>query len=814
MAALLLAVVVPAPVDAAILPAGCVDDGPTISCTFDFTGSTQTWTVPDGVTSATVDLYGASGGDAPNGASGGNGAHVRAAVPVTAGDVHVIEVGGEGSAFNELKPDGPGPSAYNGGGPGYNTTDSIGDETELVSQPRGARGGGGATDFRTASGALDDRLVVAGGGGGAAYSGTWISDPDCCIVLPFTVHGGAGGSSGTAGSNGNVAVTAPGGDGGGAGSATGPGSAGAGHDSIDSYGSYPATPASDGSLGQGGTGGNGFIGSPGGGGGGGYFGGGGGGGGSLNPVSFLIVSIAGGGGGGGGSSFLTSSAVSSSVVEGDHDGNGKAVITWAWPSDDTTQPTVEIEEGSLQADPTTASPIVFDVEFSEAVTGVGNDDIELSGTAGATTAAVTANSGTRYTVEVSGMTSSGTVIAKVKAGAAVDDAENTSVESTSEDNTVQYNKPDTSIPSVTIAKKSGQTDPATTTPIEFTALFSESVTGFADADVDLTGTAGATSAVITGSGTTYNVAVSGMTSSGTVIAKVKAGAATDGTNSSTASGAASVTYDKPPSVFDPGPATSISGDLRVGSTLTAGEGSPSPTPDSYIYRWFANGVQIGGATGKTFILTSAQTGKTITVEVTALKSGYTSKSNTSAPTGVVKDLVARHLELETTSSTYAGTSISVELEKLSKFEPYTIRIDNVVVKTGTADSDGEVDTTMTVPLNLPSGNHAITGTGAFADRFDSDALKLKSPSDLDVELKSSVKKGGTQKVEVDDLLRGEQVQVRYDGNLVSPPSASGNSSGEYRVTFPVGTSTGTHTVKVTGTYDGRSVTKRFKVTYS
>ena len=40
----------------------------------------------------------------------------------------------------------------------------------------------------------------------------------------------------------------------------------------------------------------------------------------------------------------------------------------------------------------------------------------------------------------------------------------------------------------------------------------------------LSGTAGATTAVVTGSGTTYNVAVSGMTTSGTVVANVLADA--------------------------------------------------------------------------------------------------------------------------------------------------------------------------------------------------------------------------------------------------------------------------------------------------
>jgi hypothetical protein len=54
-------------------------------------------------------------------------------------------------------------------------------------------------------------------------------------------------------------------------------------------------------------------------------------------------------------------------------------------------------------------------------------------------------SGTTYTVEVSGMSVNGTVTASVAAGVAVDSASNTSLASTSTDNTVTYT-PDTSAP--------------------------------------------------------------------------------------------------------------------------------------------------------------------------------------------------------------------------------------------------------------------------------------------------------------------------------------------------------------------------------
>jgi uncharacterized repeat protein (TIGR01451 family) len=81
---------------------------------------------------------------------------------------------------------------------------------------------------------------------------------------------------------------------------------------------------------------------------------------------------------------------------------------------------------------------------------------------------------------------------------------------------------------VTINQASGQPDPTNASPINFTVVFASAVTDFDDAsDVTLSGTAGATTVVITpGSSTTYNVAVSGMTSNGTVIATIALGVAT------------------------------------------------------------------------------------------------------------------------------------------------------------------------------------------------------------------------------------------------------------------------------------------------
>ena len=86
---------------------------------------------------------------------------------------------------------------------------------------------------------------------------------------------------------------------------------------------------------------------------------------------------------------------------------------------------------------------------------------------------------------------------------------------------------DTEGPTVSIDRAAGQPDTTTTSPVHFEVVFSEATTSFDSSDVAVSGTAGATAVVVTGSGTTYNVAVSGMTEGGSVIIDVVTGAASD-----------------------------------------------------------------------------------------------------------------------------------------------------------------------------------------------------------------------------------------------------------------------------------------------
>jgi uncharacterized repeat protein (TIGR01451 family) len=257
--------------------------------TFTYTGGEQTYTVPLGVTSVTIDAVGAPGGVGDDdGYPAGDGASVTATVAVSPGETLYVEVGGAGVTGPCVAP-GTSGHAFNGGG----------------STPCGG-GGGGASDVRTCSMTAcpsltpDTRLVVAGGGGGSGYGQ--------CL--------GAGGTAGDtlvtgAGYGGNGALTCPGpipGGDGGFGPPVGTGGAGVGLGACHLNGS--------GSLGQGGD-------APeacdpsnfGGGGGGGYDGGGAGGDG-------LVA----GGGGGAGSSFWIPSATDTSMTE-DTTGTPQVTIT-------------------------------------------------------------------------------------------------------------------------------------------------------------------------------------------------------------------------------------------------------------------------------------------------------------------------------------------------------------------------------------------------------------------------------------------------------------------------------------------------------
>ncbi len=256
--------------------------GATGTQTFNFTGTPQTFTVPAGVTSITIDALGAQGGGSFNGA-GGLGARMNATYAVTPGQVLTIIVGEQG-------------------------------HLQVGGNAQNSSGGGGGTFVYDASGPT--LLVAAGGGGGK-----------CNYTSSAPLHADAAGQIGTSGgaSSDGAAAGGVGGNGGAAGLWSSVPCAGGGTGWLTAgggpYGGFnaPTWAGGTGYCGGGGGGCGGIGGYGGGGGGGNHYGGGGGGGG-----------YSGGGGGtdpthgGGGGSY--SIGTSQANTAGYQTGNGQVII--------------------------------------------------------------------------------------------------------------------------------------------------------------------------------------------------------------------------------------------------------------------------------------------------------------------------------------------------------------------------------------------------------------------------------------------------------------------------------------------------------
>jgi Glycine rich protein/Secretion system C-terminal sorting domain/Bacterial Ig domain len=251
-----------------------------ITTSFSYTGALQTFTVPAGVTSITIDAGGAQGGRDATGTVFAKGGRVQATLTVTPGQVLNIYVGGAGGN-GSLSTATAAAGGFNGGG-------AAGHYNSVLPGYSGG-GGGGATDIRLGGTALSDRMLVAGGGGGSGYT----SSPQ--------VGGAGGNATGGNGATGSGIIAATGGT---------PSAGGSG----STYSGQPA--GADGVIGVGGnaSSGNGIPG----GGGGGYYGGGGGAANGAGPGSA----------GGGGSSYLDPSGTLTAYTQNYNSGNGYVSLTY------------------------------------------------------------------------------------------------------------------------------------------------------------------------------------------------------------------------------------------------------------------------------------------------------------------------------------------------------------------------------------------------------------------------------------------------------------------------------------------------------
>lgn len=155
---------------------------------FTYTGSTQSFTVPAGVTSVEIKAWGAGGGGSAG--SGGSGGFVKATLNVTGGSNLNIVVGGAGTYSTEL---------HNGGYAGGGNAGQL-----------AGSGGGYSAVFVSTTLAANNVRVLAGGGGyysTAAYGGPGVpgvtTDPNAGDITATRTGGKKGltTAGGIAGSN-------------------------------------------------------------------------------------------------------------------------------------------------------------------------------------------------------------------------------------------------------------------------------------------------------------------------------------------------------------------------------------------------------------------------------------------------------------------------------------------------------------------------------------------------------------------------------------------------------------------------------------
>ncbi len=115
--------------------------------------------------------------------------------------------------------------------------------------------------------------------------------------------------------------------------------------------------------------------------------------------------------------------------------------------------------------------------------------------------------------------------------------------------------------------------------------------------------------------------------------KVRVTGAADGYASVARTSGYSSTVAK--AAFTTRPVPRIEGTAQVGQTLAVTAGDWQPEPASLSYQWYRSGSAISGQVHSSYLLTAKDVGRSITVKVTARRTGYTSASSTSVGTDPV-----------------------------------------------------------------------------------------------------------------------------------------------------------------------------------
>jgi LPXTG-site transpeptidase (sortase) family protein len=418
---------------------------------------------------------------------------------------------------------------------------------------------------------------------------------------------------------------------------------------------------------------------------------------------------------------------------------------WSFPTvwkmiDGSTYPSlftinVTLNQAAGQSDPSNASSINFTAVFDEPIntSSFTAEDVTLSGTAGATSVAISQiapNDGTTFNIAVSGMTSDGTVIAAIAENKVLDVANNLNTASTTTDNSVTY---DATAPTVTISSTAA--NPTKTSPIPVTITFSEDMTGFELGDITVgNGTAGN----LLGSGKTYTADIT-PSADGEVTVDIAADAAIDSSsNGNTAATQFTISYDAT------APTVTI-------SSTAANPTKTSPIPVTITFSEDVTGFGLGDITigngtasnllvsGKTYTadITPSSNGE-VTVDIAADVAVDASKNGNTAATQfkITYDATAPTVAITSAASSPTKTSpIPVTItfsEDVTGFELGDITVGNGTAgnllgsgKTYTADitpsSNGEVTVDIAADVAVDASKNGNTAATQFKITYDATA---------------------------------------------------------------------------------------------
>lgn len=247
----------------------------------------------------------------------------------------------------------------------------------------------------------------------------------------------------------------------------------------------------------------------------------------------------------------------------------------------------------------------------------------------------------------------------------------------------------------------------------------------------------------------------------------------------------------------------ITGTARVGSILTAVPGTWGPQGVALSYQWFADSGAITGATGATYTPTAAYLGARITVRVSGSLPGYTSASQTSAPsaevgkgqitagTPVIIGEAKVGVALRVDAGRWTPSDVALSYQWFAGDAPITGATGPTYTPTA---ADFGASLTVRVSGSLPGYTSASRTSAATAGVTASAVV-----SDATLEPGQLITISG------DGFQPFEEVRIELHSTPVLLTTVRADANGRFsvQVAVPSGTPVGAHTVWAFGTVSGR-----------